>query len=99
MSISLGLGNRPPSRRVTTSITLLDSLPWSSSTSDPICPAHSALTAFHVAAGRGLILIVTRYSSDPHTRAVTLPGVIWRSQTDPFRTYVRPRGRRLLKSL
>ena len=43
--------------------------------------------------------IWTLYSSDPLTRAVIRPFAIFRSTTEPLRTYVRPRGRRFSKSL
>ena len=35
------------------------SLPWRSSSSDPICPAQRFLTACHFFAGSGLIFTVT----------------------------------------
>ncbi len=41
----------------------------------------------------------TSYIVEPLTSAVTRPGWSWRSTTDPLRTYVRPRGSRLAKSL
>ena len=41
--ISPGFGNRPRSRSVTTPITCRDSLPWSSSSIEPICEAAVAV--------------------------------------------------------
>ena len=99
IEISFGFGNRPCPRSVTVSMTALDSLPCRSSTSVPILPAHCFLSASHCGAGRAATSMRTSYRSDPLTSAATLPAAIFRSTTEPLRTYVRPRGRRFSKSL
>ncbi len=84
--ICLGAGNRPVSLLEITSITALESLPWSSSTTESIWPLHAATTAFQRAGSTGPIPIVTVYSDVPCTRATSLPGSICRSMTAPLRT-------------
>ena len=55
----IGFGNRPRSRSVTTLITCCDSLPWSSSSIEPICLEHLVLTDFQTAAFSLSIRMVT----------------------------------------
>ena len=95
-SISFGFGNRPELRSVTTAITWSDKCPRSSSSKEPMRPAQRFRTAVQVLFPRGRMRTSTLYISEPLTSASTLPLRTARWQTDPFRTYVRPRGMRLL---
>ena len=68
------------------SMTGFDKRPCSSSTSEAIDPVHSSTSRLHCAAGTGAIAISIRYRLDPITCAITLPGSILRSMTEPLRT-------------
>ncbi len=76
------------------SMTEFDSCPCSSSTNVSMERAQSRAIACQCAPATSLMLTVIRYREDPITWAVTSPGPMLRSITEPFLRYVRPRGRR-----
>ena len=76
--ISPGFGNSPLSRSVTIAMTLSEKRPCSSSSIEPIWPAHCLRTRFHLLAASGAMRISMWYSSEPLTMASTLPFLIAR---------------------
>ena len=86
MSISAGDGKSPVFSWQMRVITPCEKRPCSSSTTESIAPAQSLQTALHRAFGTAATFTSIRYSSEPLTIAVTAPGAICRSTTDPLRT-------------
>src|SRR5688572_21778310 len=84
--MSFGDGNSPAfswQRRV---MTLCDKRPCRSSITLSIAPKQSWRMALQCAFGSDWTVTFTPYMLEPLTRAVTQPGSIWRSTTDPLRT-------------
>ncbi len=84
--ISPDWGNRPFCGSATTFITSSESLPWSSSSIEPIRPLHWPTMAVQAGFFSRLTETVTSYNSEPETMARIRREPMSRWQTEPFRT-------------
>src|SRR6187401_2862226 len=83
--MSFGDGNRPVFSSHSRVMTPFETRPCRSSTSESMAPEQSLQMALQQARGTGPTVTCTLYIAEPLTSAVTRPGPICRSTTDPLR--------------